>query len=107
LLVLFSDPLEVPALASFLCYNKISRKTLKEKRFILVVVSEVSVHGQLAPLLWACGKGETTWWKSRAEESCSPHLKAARKQRDRKGPGTRYTLPGHTQVIHFLQPGST
>jgi hypothetical protein len=29
------------------------------------------------------------------------------KEPEKKGPGTRYTLPGHTQVIHFLQPGST
>jgi hypothetical protein len=30
----------------------------KEKGLFWLVVSEASVHGQLVPLLWACGKAE-------------------------------------------------
>jgi hypothetical protein len=34
--------------------NNLNRKDL---------VSEIPVHGQLAPLLWACGKAETSYRK--------------------------------------------
>jgi hypothetical protein len=64
---------------------------LKEERFVWLVVSEVSTHGQLAPLFLSL-----RWGRGHVEEqSCLPHG-GHESKRKRKGQGTRSVFPGHT-----------
>lgn len=41
------------------CDTRLEEVSLKEERLFLLMVSEASVHSQLAPLLWACGEADT------------------------------------------------
>jgi hypothetical protein len=61
-----------------------------KKDLFWLTVSEVSVHGQLAPLLWASGKVETSWWEHVAKQSYIPHG-SQEVERDREGPRARYS----------------
>jgi hypothetical protein len=78
------------------------KNNLKEKGFILAQVSEVSVHGQLAPLLWA--------QQAHVAEKAA-HLMASGKQKKwQEGAGDKNIflglnpsdLPPHLPQFHHL-----
>jgi hypothetical protein len=76
------------------------------KYLFWLVVSEVSVHGQLSSLLLGCVdaehySGERMQWKK------GTHYIMARKQRgrDKKGRGSRYIFQVMPTVTYFFQNG--
>lgn len=88
---------------AFHYYDKKPEKiSIKEKRLTLAMVLDVSVHGHLAPFLWAFGKAEHHDAEHVAQQSCLPHS-GQKVERWGKGSGTRYTLPAHASSA-FLPP---
>jgi hypothetical protein len=63
------------------------------KDLFWTIVSEVSIHSHLDPLLWACS-GEGPYHSDGSTELLSGGQIAERNIR--KGPGPRYTLQRHT-----------
>jgi hypothetical protein len=61
------------------------------------MVSVVSVHGHLAPLLWVCCKALPSWWKCTVEEAAQ--VMADGKQRNRRGQGPNIFFKGTSPVI--------
>jgi hypothetical protein len=74
---------------------------LKEERFVWLTVSEVSLHGQVAPLLLGLWQERTSLWKGMAEESSLPHgyWKA---EKDRELQGMLLTFKGPLLVMYLL-----
>lgn len=56
-----------------------NKPTYVRKRFIFKVL-EISVHDQLAPLVWGMWQGSASWWEPVVEEAA--HLLATRKQKE-------------------------
>jgi hypothetical protein len=52
----------------------------RKKDLLWLMVSEVSIHGQLVPLLWSCGESDIMAARECGKEGCS--LMAARNQKE-------------------------
>jgi hypothetical protein len=59
------------------------------------MLSEVSVHGCMAPLPKVCGEAEHLWWGVCGTAKLITSWWREAKRQEGKGPGTSYTLPGH------------
>jgi hypothetical protein len=77
----------------------------REEELFWLMVLEISVHGQLASLLWAWGESETSWWKGMAEGSCFPH-DSQEAEREKKGPKMKSNLKSCHQCLQPLPPNS-
>jgi hypothetical protein len=77
----------------------------KEKTLFWLVVSEVSVHGNLAPLLWTCSKAEHHDGEGILEHSCSPH--GMQEPNRRRGCRQDRSFKGTPPATHFLPSGPT
>jgi hypothetical protein len=69
----------------------------KKEMFIWAPVLEVSVHGQLVPLLWGLWQGRTSWWGICGGGGVF-YLMMARKQRERKNHWSQYSFQGHAPI---------
>jgi hypothetical protein len=66
------------------------------------MVSGFLVHGQLVPLLWACGRVEISWQKGMMKESCTLNsIQGAEIQRGR-GWGQDVPFKAMSPVTHFF-----
>jgi hypothetical protein len=77
--------------------TKYSRKHLKRRKDIFGSISEVSVHGQLAPL--SLSQNETEY-HDEGHSGAKLHFMAARKQRE--STGAMYILQRHSFSALFL-----
>jgi hypothetical protein len=76
--------MEIVLTSLFFCpCDKYLRKQLKRRKGLFcLMISEISVHGQFAPLLWACGEVEHHGSRSRVDSLTMGARKQRKTERD-------------------------